>query len=141
MAYQVPLRFIRIAPNTAICATRIVCLLDSNSSYGYDILRREKQNKTLVNCTGKRKTRTLIVMDSGTVIAAPYTVSEILKRIENADTDFLKGKVSTTRPPKRLRVYDVYDEEPSTDALQSPAMTTDLATEETDSDEIDPETT
>ena len=85
MAYQVPLRFISVGENLAICATRITSIMSINSLQARDLLKQERLNRTLINGCGRDKAKTAILLDNGSVVSSPYTINVLLSRIERAN--------------------------------------------------------
>ena len=78
-----------------------------------EIYKREKESGTLLNAAGKNKARSIIILDSGTVIASCLTVNKLMNLIEKSNS-----KASMEMNPstsKRLTVYDCADEDPNPD--------------------------
>lgn len=120
--YQIPLRFIRVSKNVAVCATRIVMMIDATvpGSYGHNLLRAERREGRLLDATAHEKRRTAIILDNGLVIASARTVPEMMRRIELSNTK--QSTANMRNCPKRMAVYptedkkdafDVVDEEPN----------------------------
>lgn len=115
MGYIVPLRFIRISQrrsdnrqfDVAICATRIVAVMSTQISQARKTIAEERKNGTLINGCGLVKAKTAIFMDNGSVVSSPLTVKKIMSLIEKAN------EKAGTRLDKRMRVYDVYDNDPN----------------------------
>lgn len=107
--YMLPLRFVKIGKDMAICATRIVALMTTEAYQARRVIKDEKIKGTLINAAGNLKCETAVFLDNGTVIASPYKVDRILKGIERSNLKSLE-----CRNPRegRLKVYDVADEEP-----------------------------
>lgn len=111
MGYYLPLRYVKVSEDVSLCATRIVAMMSTNSHQAREMVKKERQNKTLVNAAGRNATRTIIILDNGTVVASPYTINRLMKMIELSNGKHLnmpKGSIT-----KRMRVYDVVDEEPN----------------------------
>ena len=90
MAYQVPLRFIQIGDNLAICATRITSIMSTSSYQARELLKQERTNKTLINGCGRDMAKTAILLDNGSVVSSPYSIGTLLRRIERANYKNLK---------------------------------------------------
>lgn len=153
--YQIPLRFIRVSKNVAICATRIVMMIDASvpGSYGLNLLRAERREGRLIDATAHEKRRTAIILDNGLVIASARTVPEMMRRIEHANTKQSTAKMRSRT--KRMMVYPtedmadgyaVVDEDPipeidtdykdmSSDEGYDPDADLDLEAEEGDADD------
>ena len=108
--YQLPLRFIRLSPEVAVCATRIVAIMDTASFQARETIKTERKNGTLINACGRKPAQTAVFLDNGTVIASPLTVTRILSAIERSNAK----QVSHTKAneTKRLTVYQAVDEDP-----------------------------
>ena len=68
----------------------------------------ERKAGTLVNAAGKQAVQSVIFLDNGTVIASPMSVNRLLTAIERSNF-----KQAGTKFSRRLKVYDVEDEEPN----------------------------
>lgn len=112
--YQIPLRFIRISKNVAVCATRIIMMIDATvpGSYGHNLLRAERREGRLLDATAHEKRRTAIILDNGLVIASARTVPEMMRRIELSNT-----KQTTARMRSRTKRMLVYPTEDKKDAF------------------------
>lgn len=104
--YQLPLKFIQVSPDVAICATRIVAIMSTKSYQARKTITAERSAGTLINGCGDRKAETAIFLDNGSVISSPYTIPSILKRIEKASGKKLKGE------PYAKNGISVYDPDP-----------------------------
>ncbi len=111
MGYMLPLRFINVSkkPTVSICATRIVTMMSTDLYQARRAIHDEKQKGTLINACGPNAAKTAIFLDNGTVVSSPLTIPIILNSIERSN---LKAKAPSSA---RLRVYDVYDEDPQPD--------------------------
>lgn len=108
--YQLPLRFIKLSPEVAICATRIVAIMDTASYQARETIKTERKNGTLINACGRKSAETAVFLDNGTVIASPLTVTRILSAIEKSNAKQINA--SPAHQTKRLMVYQAVDEEP-----------------------------
>lgn len=108
MAYCLPLTFCYVGPGVAICATRIVALMSTNSYQARQTIKAEKRNGTLVNACGRAKAKTAVFLDNGTVIASPLTVQRVITAIDKANEKSMNPK---TRKSTKIRLeYDPIDE-------------------------------
>ena len=114
MSYTIPLRFIRISHkrsdnrqfDVAICATRIVALMSTEIYQARQTISQERKNGTLINGCGLAKAKTAIFLDNGTVVTSPMSVKRLMVIIEKSN------EKAGSKAEKRLKVFDVYDEEP-----------------------------
>ena len=119
MGYMLPLRFIKVAQKTsdnnqcdvAICATRIVAIMSTETYQARQTIKAEKRAGTLVNAAGRNAVKSAIFLDNGTVIASPLTVNRQLTAIEKSN--FKEAGAKRTNETVRIKVYDVADEEPN----------------------------
>lgn len=117
MAYQLPLRFIRVSnkansefqSDVAICATRIVAMMSTESYQARETLKAERKAGTLINAAGRETAKTTIFLDNGSVIASPLSVKTLMNAIEKSNSKY----ITPTSNPVRMKVYDIMDEEPN----------------------------
>ena len=109
--YQLPLKFVRLSPEVAVCATRIVAIMDTISYQARETIKTERKNGTLINACGRKPAETAVFLDNGTVIASPLTVGRILSAIERSNAK--QSNPTKANETKRLRVYEAIDEEPN----------------------------
>lgn len=113
MLYQLPLRFIRLSQEVAVCATRIVAIMDTASYQARETIKTERKNGTLINACGRKTAETAVFLDNGTVIASPLTVTRILTAIERSNAK--QTNATPAYQTKRLMVYQAVDEQPDPD--------------------------
>lgn len=111
--YQLPLRFIRLSPEVAVCATRIVAVMDTASFQARETIKTERKNGTLINACGRKPAETAVFLDNGTVIASPLTVTRIMSAIERSNAK--QSNPTKANETKRLKVYEAIDEDPNPD--------------------------
>ena len=109
MGYMLPLRFIKVAtkPTVSICATRIVAMMSTDIYQARRTIHDEKKSGALINACGTNAAKTAIILDNGAVVSSPLSISVLMNSIEKSN---LKAIAKNNA---RLKVYDVYDEEPS----------------------------
>ena len=137
MAYMLPLRFIKVSNkrndvkqfDVSICATRIVALMSTDIYQARRTLRDEKKAGTLLNACGTQAAKTVIFLDNGSVLASPLSVSVIMNSIEKSN------QKAGARQQARLKVYDVYDSEPSPEEDEYDEMTYEDDEEEFEDDD------
>lgn len=109
--YQLPLRFVKLSPEVAVCATRIVAVMDTASFQARETIKTERKNGTLINACGRKPAETAVFLDNGTVIASPLTVNRILNAIERSNAK--QSNPKKANETKRLKVYEAVDEGPN----------------------------
>ena len=117
MGYTLPLRFIKVSKkrndtkqfDVAICATRIVAMMSTDIYQARRTISDEKKAGTLINAAGINAAKTAIILDNGAVVASPLTVPVLMNAIAKSNE---KGAKKTSA---RMRVFDVYDNEPEED--------------------------
>ena len=123
--YQIPLRYVKLSEDVAVCATRIVAIMSTAAHQARETIKTEKRSGTLVNACGRKPAESAVFLDNGTVIASPLTVNRILGAIERSNAKQVKSiQANETR---RLKVYEAIDESPDEEIDQEWAETsTDL---------------
>ena len=109
MGYMLPLRFIKVSnkPTVAICATRIVSMMSTDIYQARRTIHDEKKAGSLINACGTSAAKTAILLDNGVVVSSPLTIPVLINAIEKSNMK------ASAKNSARLKVYDVYDEEPS----------------------------
>jgi len=115
MGYTIPLRFIRISSkrsdnrqfDVAICATRIVAIMSTEIFQARKVISDERKNGTLINGCGLTKAKSAIFLDNGSVVSSPMSVKRIMAMVEKSNDK------ANSQIKKRMKVYDVYDDEPN----------------------------
>lgn len=123
--YQIPLRYVKLSEDVAVCATRIVAIMSTAAHQARETIKTEKRNGTLINACGRKPAESAVFLDNGTVIASPLTVNRILGAIERSNAKQVKSiQANETR---RLKVYEAIDESPDEENDQEWAeISTDL---------------
>lgn len=119
MGYQLPLKFIKISTNygetgqfdVAVCATRIVAIMSTDTYQARRTVKEEKKAGTLINAAGRSAVKSVIFLDNGSVCASPLTVQRLLTAIERSN--YKTADPKRANATVRLKVYDVVDEEPN----------------------------
>lgn len=109
MGYMLPLRFIKVSskPTVSICATRIVAMMSTDIYQARRTIHDEKKAGSLINACGNTAAKTAILLDNGVVVSSPLSISVLMNAIEKSNAK------AAAKSSKRLKVYDVYDEDPS----------------------------
>lgn len=105
--YQVPLRFVKVSPDVAVCATRIVAIMSTKLYQTRETIKAERRANTLVNACGTDKARCAVLLDNGTIVSSPRSVDTLLKAIENANARELGLIKSNAADNKNLKVYTI----------------------------------
>lgn len=113
IVYQIPLRYVKISNTVAICATRIVAILDASQHQAEILMREERKAGRLINSCGRAQAKSTIILDNGAVLSSPMSVSSLLRVIERSNTKQILTKEG--RDLKRMTIYDVADEQPRED--------------------------
>ena len=117
MGYTLPLRFIKVSKkrndtkqfDVAICATRIVAMMSTDIYQARRTISDEKKAGTLINAAGISAAKTAIFLDNGAVVSSPLTVPVLMNSIAKSNERGAK------RTGPRMKVFDVYDDEPAED--------------------------
>lgn len=110
--YQIPLRFVKISPDVAICATRIVAIMSTASYQARETIKREKRAGTLINGAGREAVKSAVFLDNGTVMSSPYSVGKLMNAIAKANAKETDPK--GVNNSQRIKVVDqVFELEPS----------------------------
>jgi len=97
MAYQVPLVMLKLSETLAICATRVVGMMSTDSKQARDMIKAEKENKTLINGCGRQRADTIVILDNGTIATSPHSINHLCKLLETSSG---KRIVKTTNTSK-----------------------------------------
>lgn len=115
--YQIPLRFVKVSPDVAICATRIVAIMSTQSFQARETVKREKRAGTLINAAGREAVKSAVFLDNGSVLSSPYSVNKLMNAIAKANAKETDPK--GVNNSQRIKVVDqVFEFEPE-DASES----------------------
>ena len=89
--YQLPLKFIEVSPDVAICATRVVAIMSTKAYQARETIKAERKAGTLINGCGNRGAESCIFLDNGSVVSSPYKIKRLLKKIDKATDKGAKG--------------------------------------------------
>lgn len=137
MAYMLPLRYVLLSEKRnkddmrcdfAVCATRIVGIMSMDSFQARETVKRERRAGTLINAAGREAALSAVFLDSGAVVASPLSVKKIMRNIEKSNAKELKARQASE--VRRMKVYDVVDEEPSEEDVDYEEISTDLGVDE-----------
>ncbi len=103
MGYFLPLKFFKVGPHCAVCATRVTVIMSTESFQAREAIKTEKRAKTLINAAGRNTVKAAIFLDNDTVVASPVGVTGLLNSIERANSR-RAGKAS--RESENIKIYD-----------------------------------
>ena len=81
------MKLINVGFNNMICADKVVALVSFDSAPSKRLVQDSKDNGRAIDCTGGKKTRSVIVTDSGHVILSSLETEKIAKRVSNEETE------------------------------------------------------
>lgn len=137
MAYMLPLRYVLLSEKRnkddmrcdfAVCATRIVGIMSMDAYQARETVKRERRAGTLINAAGREAALSAVFLDSGAVVASPLSVKKIMRNIEKSNAKELKARQASEI--RRMKVYDVVDEEPDQEDTEYEEISTDYTEEE-----------
>lgn len=103
--YMVPLSFVKIGQNVAVCATRIVAIMSTASYQARQAIKNERKAGTLINACGRDPVKCAVFLDNGSVVASPTSVQRLLTAIQKSSSkEMSPRKISSTN---KIEVYDV----------------------------------
>ena len=79
------MKLINVGFNNMICADKVVALVSFDSAPSKRLVQDSKDNGRAIDCTGGKKTRSVIVTDSGHVILSSLETEKIAKRVSNEE--------------------------------------------------------
>jgi regulator of extracellular matrix RemA (YlzA/DUF370 family) len=79
--------FLNVGGGITIPSARISAIVELGSRNATCIYQKAKRNEVLIDGTGRKATRTLIVMDTDKVAASNLTPETILSRLKEKDRD------------------------------------------------------
>lgn len=132
MAYMLPLRYVLLSEKRskddmrcdfAVCATRIVGIMSMDAYQARETVKRERRAGTLINAAGREAALSAVFLDSGAVVASPLSVKKIMRNIEKSNAKELKARQASEI--RRMKVYDVVDEEPDQEDTEYEEISTD----------------
>ena len=112
----------------AVCATRIVGIMSMDAYQARETVKRERRAGTLINAAGREAALSAVFLDSGAVVASPLSVKKIMRNIEKSNAKELKARQASEI--RRMKVYDVVDEEPDQEDTEYEEISTDYTEEE-----------
>ncbi len=80
------MKLINVGFNNMICADKIVALVSFDSAPSKRLVQDSKDNGRAIDCTGGKKTRSVIVTDSGHVILSALETEKVANRVSGEET-------------------------------------------------------
>lgn len=112
MAYYMPIKMLQVGPDFSIPIHRIV-IIGSIESYNIQqLISEHKKKKTLISCSGKKPTKSAVIMDNGAVITSSYTEECLRRKINELQTyDMMTSEIRTVTRNKKTKKEDIDVEE------------------------------
>lgn len=79
------IKFLNVGFGNMVAANKIVSIVTAESAPVKRIIQEAKDNGTLINATYGRKSRSVIVMDSGHVVLSAIQPETVANRIDSKD--------------------------------------------------------
>lgn len=79
------IRFLNVGFGNMVAANKIVSIVTAESAPVKRIIQEAKDNGTLINATYGRKSRSVIVMDSGHIVLSAIQPETVANRIDSKD--------------------------------------------------------
>ena len=80
------MKFVNLGFNNMILDTRIVAIVSPDSAPAKRIVAEAKDSARIIDCTGGRKTKCVIICDSGHVVLSSLTAETVSARINEAES-------------------------------------------------------
>lgn len=84
------MQLINIGFGNIVSANRIIAIVSPESAPIKRIIQEAKDNKTVVDATYGRRTRAVIIMDSGHIILSAVQPETVAARLEKDDEEWRK---------------------------------------------------
>ena len=81
------MKFINAGYNNMVSAEKIVALVGFDSAPAKRLVQDSKDSGHAVDCTGGKKTRTVIIMNSGHVILSSLETEKLAARVAGEDEE------------------------------------------------------
>ena len=81
------MRFINVGYNNMVSADKIVAVVSFDSAPSKRLVQDSKDGGRAVDCTGGKKTRSVVIMNSGHVILSSLESEKIASRVAGEETD------------------------------------------------------
>ena len=91
---------INIGFNNIVIDSRIVGIISPDSAPSKRLREEAKEREMLIDATSGRRTRAILIMDSGHIILSAINVETLLIRIEKGEWN--EGETNSSIRPKRI---------------------------------------
>lgn len=81
------MKFVNLGFNNMILDTRIVAIVSPESAPAKRIVSEAKETSRIIDCTGGRKTKTVIITDSDHVVLCALSSEALASRLNENKTD------------------------------------------------------
>ena len=81
------MKFINAGYNNMVSADKIVALVGFDSAPAKRLVQDSKDNGRAVDCTGGKKTKTVIIMNSGHVILSSIETEKLAARVSGEEEE------------------------------------------------------
>ncbi|MBQ7714795.1 MAG: DUF370 domain-containing protein [Clostridia bacterium] len=81
------MKFINAGFNNMVSADKVVALVSFDSAPSKRLVQDSKDTGRAIDCTGGKKTKSVIIMNSGHVILSSLETEKLAERISEGDTE------------------------------------------------------
>ncbi len=81
------MKLINVGFNNMICADKVVALVSFDSAPSKRLVQDSKDSGRAIDCTGGKKTRSVIVTDSGHIILSSLETEKVASRISGEESE------------------------------------------------------
>ena len=81
------MKFINVGYNNMVSAEKIVALVSFDSAPSKRLVQDSKDSGRAIDCTGGRKTKSVVIMNSGHVILSSIDSEKLASRISDEDAE------------------------------------------------------
>lgn len=79
------MKLVNVGFNNMICADKVVALVSFDSAPSKRLVQDSKDSGRAIDCTGGKKTRSVIVTDSGHIILSSLETEKVANRISGEE--------------------------------------------------------
>lgn len=91
MSVKKAVKFVSLGSGNAVSVNRIVSIVTPDSAPSKRLVQEARSKGLLVDATGGKKTRTILVMDSDHVVISAMSAETLLARAEENDDETNEG--------------------------------------------------
>ena len=92
-----PLAFVNIGGGNIVCVSKVKYITLPKTAPGFRLVKIAKKDGRFVDATCGRITKSLIILDDGTVIACYFTPTTIMTRFRRAVSEFTDDNIDATK--------------------------------------------